>query len=128
MKIDYEELKRRIRLEALLSSIGWASTEGRGDQLRGPCPLVACNPHGESGTKTTKRSFSVHVGKNVYRCFRCGSQGNVLDFWSSYRRQPLWESARELARHLESSNPTCVANTPPKAQPTSSQPAKTARY
>ena len=106
MRIDYKELKRRIRLEELLSSVGWASTEGRGDQLRGPCPLAACNPSLGSGSKTTKRSFSVHMGKNVYRCFHCGSQGNVLDFWTSYRQQPLWESAGELARYLESSNPT----------------------
>ena len=127
MRIDYGELKRRIRLAELLSSIGWASTEGRGDQLRGPCPLAACNSHVESGSKAKKRSFSVQVGKNVYRCFSCGSRGSVLDFWSSYRQQPLWESAGELARYLESNNPTCVANTPPKPQPTLNHPAKTAR-
>jgi len=127
MRIDYGELKRRIRLEELLSSIGWASTEGRGDQLRGPCPLAACNPQIESRSKTPKRSFSVHVGKNVYRCFSCGSRGNVLDFWSSYRKQPLWESARELIAYMESSNPTWVVNAPPKPQPTPSHPAKMAR-
>ena len=43
------------------------------------------------------------------------------------RRQPLWEFAGELARYLESNNPTCVANTPPKPQPTLNHPAKTAR-
>jgi hypothetical protein len=106
MRIDYGELKRRIRLAELLSSIGWASTEGRGEQLRGPCPLAACNPHVESGSKPTARSFSVHVGKNVYCCFHCGSRGNVLDFWSSYRQQTLRESALELNGYIESRKPT----------------------
>jgi len=106
MRIDYGELKRRIRLVELLASIGWASTEGRGEQLRGPCPLAACSTHAESGSKTTARSFSVHARKNVYCCFRCGSRGNVLDFWSSYRQQPLQESASELVGYLESSKPT----------------------
>ena len=106
MRVDYGELKRRIRLAELLASIGWASTEGRGEQLRGPCPLPACNPHAESGSKTTAGSFSVHASKNVYCCFRCGCRGNVLDFWSSYRQQTLRESALELNAYIESSKPT----------------------
>ena len=127
MRIDYRELKRRIRLEELLSGIGWTSTEGRGAQLRGPCPLAACNAHVESGSKTTKRSFSVHITKNVYRCFNCGSRGSVLDFWSSYRQQTLWESARELVGYIESNNTACVVNEPPNPQPTMHHLAKMAR-
>ena len=127
MRIDYGELKRRIRLAELLASIGWASTEGRGEQLRGPCPLAACSTQAESGSKTTARSFSVHAGKNVYRCFHCGSQGSVLDFWSSYRQQPLRESARELVTYLESSNPSNALNAQPKPQPSPNHSAKMVR-
>jgi len=28
--------------------------------------------------------LTMHVGKNVYRWFGCGSGGNVLDFWQAY--------------------------------------------
>lgn len=96
MRIDYGELKRRIRLRELLESLGWTSTEGRGDQLRGPCPLPACSSRNGSGNKAAKRCFSVHVGKNVYRCFECGSGGNVLDFWQAYSGKSLLDSAIEI--------------------------------
>jgi len=90
------------------------------------CEAAFLNALQELG-EATKRSFSVRVGKNVYRCFSCASRGNVLDFWSSYRQQTLWESARELNGYLESSNPTWVVNAPPKPKPTPNHPAKMAR-
>ena len=104
MRIDYGELKRRIRLIELLERIGWTSTEGRGDQLRGPCPLPACSSRKGSDLKSHKRSFSVHAGKNVYRCFGCGSSGNVLDFWQAYRGKSLREAAVELDQIFETGN------------------------
>jgi hypothetical protein len=64
MTIDYGELKRRIRLVALLENIGWTRTGGRGEQLRGPCPLPACRSKTASASRA-KGSFSVHAGKNV---------------------------------------------------------------
>ena len=126
MRIDYGELKRRIRLIALLESIGWKSTEGRGEQLRGPCPLPACSAKPASASKSQKRSLSVHTGKNVYQCFSCGSRGNVLNFWQSYRTIPREKSAAELAQYLETSNQACVQNQPPTPQHPSSRPAKMA--
>jgi hypothetical protein len=98
MRIDYGELKRRIRLVALLESIGWKSTEGRGEQLRGPCPLPACKSKSASTSKAQKRSFSVHSGKNVYQCFGCGNRGNVLGFWQAYSGKSHRDSAIELAK------------------------------
>ena len=104
MKIDYGKLKRRIRLSEVLESLGWTSTEGRGEQLRGPCPLPACSSSVGSGSKSSKRSFSVHTGKNVYRCFRCGSAGTVLDFWQAFGGKSLRDSAIEMAEKLGTSN------------------------
>ena len=57
---------------------------------------------------------SIHVSKNIYRCFRCGSAGNALDFWQAYRATNPYESAKELIQNHETSNCT----------PRSSQPAK----
>ena len=45
------------------------------------------------------RSFSVHLGKNVFQCFHadCGLKGNVLDLWAAIHRLPLYEAALHLA-------------------------------
>ena len=128
MRIDYGELKRRIRLVALLESIGWKSTEGRGEQLRGPCPLPACRSKSAiaSKAKAQKRSFSVHSGKNVYQCFGCGNRGNVLDFWQAYRGKPIRESAIELVQYPETSNQASATPQPLSWQHSPNQPAKMA--
>ena len=46
-----------------------------------------------------ERTFSVHLGKNVFQCFQadCGVQGNVLDLWAAIHRLPLYEAALHLA-------------------------------
>jgi len=86
--IDYPFLREQITFERVLSHIGvLAGLRGR-NQRRGACPLC----------KSTARSFSVHLEKNVYQCFLPGcSSGNVLDFWAAYQRQPLHAAARSLA-------------------------------
>jgi hypothetical protein len=107
MRIDYLELKSRIRLRELLERIGWKSVKGRGDQLRGPCPLPSCQlkmSNDCDGPTRKDLAFSIHTSKNVYRCFRCGSAGNALDFWQAYRATSLYEAARELNRISETSN------------------------
>ena len=105
MRIDYRELKRRIQLLELLESIGWTSTEGRGEQLRGPCPLPACVAKVASTANGKKRLFSMHAGKNIYRCFGCGSSGNALEFWQAYCGKSLRESAIELTKILGNKQP-----------------------
>jgi hypothetical protein len=89
--IDYGEIRVRVRLIELLAAIGWRATRERGAQLRGPCPLPGCR-----GSRCVS-TFSLHCGRNIYRCFRCGSQGSVIDFWSAYCEQPLVAAAQELA-------------------------------
>ena len=97
MRIDYRDLKVRIRLKDLLDELGWQSIEGRGAQLRGPCPLPACQSRKSNTAQASEvRTFSVHIEKNVYRCFRCSSSGTVLDFWRFYRGTTLYEAAKEL--------------------------------
>jgi hypothetical protein len=97
MRIDYRDLKVRIRLMDRLDEIGWQPTEGRGVQLRGPCPLPVCQSRKSDQSQANGvRSFSVHIEKNVYRCFGCSSSGTVLDFWRFYRGTTLYEAAKEL--------------------------------
>ena len=45
------------------------------------------------------RSFSVHLGKDVFRCFHaeCQAQGNTLDLWAAYHHPPIGQAAESLA-------------------------------
>ena len=67
------------------------SLRGRGQQRRGPCPL-------HSQANAPERTFSAHLGKNVFQCFHadCGAHGNVLDLWAAVHRMPLNEAALHL--------------------------------
>jgi DNA primase len=93
MAIDYRMLRREIGIEAVLQLLGFIATCHQGDQLRGPCPLHTPQQAGD-------RSFSVHLKRNVYRCFRCGSAGNQLDLWSAATAQPLYQAAIDLCNKL----------------------------
>jgi hypothetical protein len=65
---------------------------GSGPQRRGPCPV-----HAPGSPRC--RTFSVHLDRNVFRCFdaRCGVQGNVLDLWAAVHGLPLLDAAHHLA-------------------------------
>jgi hypothetical protein len=97
MRVDYRKLKVQVRLKDLLKLLGWASSEGRGEQLRGPCPLPRCQSTSTNTYSTdSDRCFSVHTEKNIYHCFHCASSGNVIDFWSAYRGITFGQAAIEL--------------------------------
>ena len=105
-KIDYAALRSQLRIIDVLTQIGWQSTKGRGEQLRGPCPLC--------GGAEVAPSFSVNTGRNLYRCFRCGSQGNVIDFWMSYSKLPIHEAAQELMARTSRGQESGTSNHPSK--------------
>jgi DNA primase len=80
-------------MEQVLGHLGYLDAlRGSGPQRRGPCPL-----HDAPGER--QRSFSVHLGKGVFRCFHppCQAQGNTLDLWASYHRLPIGQAAESLA-------------------------------
>jgi DNA primase len=89
--IDYAAVRARIPMLRVLTLLDFQPTHRRGDQLRGRCPLPQC-------PSTSRRSFSVNVGRHVYRCFACRSQGNQLDLWSAARQLPLPQAALDLCR------------------------------
>jgi hypothetical protein len=64
---------------------------GHDQQRRGPCPVHS--------PATAERTFSVHLGKNVFQCFQadCALKGDVLDLWAAIHRLPLYEAALHLA-------------------------------
>jgi transposase len=92
-QVDFAFMRKQVTMEQVLRHLGLLEDlRGRGQQLRGCCPV-----HGRAGTK--ERTFSVHLGKNAFQCFAadCGAKGNVLDLWAAVHHLPLYEAALHLA-------------------------------
>jgi transposase InsO family protein len=90
---DFATLRRQVSIEDVLKHLGYFHPlQGFGPQRRGPCPL-----HDDPSDR--HRSFSVHLGKGVFRCFHrdCQAQGNTLDLWAAYHRLPIGQAAKSLA-------------------------------
>jgi transposase len=91
-KLDFTFLREQVTMAQVLEHLGvLGNLRGRGQQRRGPCPV-------HSQADATERTFSAHLGKNVFQCFDadCGAHGNVLDFWAAVQRLPLYEAALHL--------------------------------
>jgi len=91
--LDLRQARADIRLAEVLTLLGFSARARRGVQVRGPCPL-----HGSRSRSS--RSFSAHLGKNVWHCFRCEASGNALDLWVQATGQPLYPAVLELYRRL----------------------------
>jgi hypothetical protein len=92
--LDVAALRRRVSIGEVLEHLGYFDPlRGSGPQRRGPCPL-----HDAPGDQ--HRSFSVHLGKGVFRCFHaeCRAQGNTLDLWAASHGLPIGQAAQSLAR------------------------------
>ena len=92
--LDIAAVRRAVSMEEVLGHLGYFdSLRGSGPQRRGPCPL-------HDAPSDHHRSFSVHLGKGVFRCFhpKCQAQGNTLDLWAAYHRLPLGQAAESLAK------------------------------
>ena len=91
--VDFVFLREHVTITQVLEHLGLiGQLRGRGQQRRCTCPV-----HGQP--TDSSRTFSVHLFKNVFRCFHaeCGVQGNVLDLWAAIHRLPLYEAALHLA-------------------------------
>lgn len=91
--IDFPTLRRTISIAQVLELLDFVPLETQGDQVRGGCPIHGS--HSPAG-----RSFSANLGKNIYRCFKCRSQGNQLDLWAAATNQPLYHAAIDLCDKL----------------------------
>lgn len=91
--IDYRRARAQLRLAEVLELIGYQPRWRQGQQGRGPCPL-----HGSRSA--TSRAFAVHLGKNLFHCFRCGAGGNALDLWAALSRLPLHAAVLDLCQRL----------------------------
>jgi DNA primase len=97
--IDFRQLRAQVSLAEVLQLLRFEAAERQGDQVRGACPL-----HERSGARK-HRSFSAHLGRNVFHCFKCGASGNHLDLWARARKQTLYEAALDLCARLHKEVP-----------------------
>jgi hypothetical protein len=113
--IDYAALREQVSFADVLDHLG---QQVSGPQHRGPCPL-------HEPTANRGHSFSVNLKRNVFRCFDtgCRAQGNVLDFWSTYRQLPLYEAAVDLAHTFQIDVPTQQGRQRSNTQQKQTQPA-----
>lgn len=88
--IDYPELRRRLRPQAVLAALGWRPRTTYRGQWRGPCPV-----HGSTDLRSTV--FSVNTHRGVWQCFKCHQHGNLLELYARLRYLPLHAAAVELA-------------------------------
>lgn len=70
--LDNRAIRKRIPIRRVLDLLGYKPVFQRSPQWRGPCPMCGAGRAQDPG-------FSVHVSRNLFRCFRCGRSGNQLD-------------------------------------------------
>jgi len=87
--IDFHQVRQQVSMTQVLDLIGFQATRRHGFQLRGPCPIPGCR-------SSSRRAFSVHLTRQVYHCFACGSHGNLLNLWAAVRRLPLHPATVDL--------------------------------
>src|SRR5262245_1153946 len=91
--VDFAHLKRQLPMARVLDHLGLTPRlRGPGPQRRCPCPIHRGDARG--------RTFSVHLGDNVFRCFarECGRQGDVIDLWAAVKGMPLRDAALDLVQ------------------------------
>ncbi|MBA7494284.1 DNA primase [subsurface metagenome] len=73
--VDFKALKEKVEIVDILKHYDLLDglTKRKNYELVGFCPI-----HDEN--RYNKSSFCVNIEKNVFKCFACGAQGNILDF------------------------------------------------
>lgn len=87
--VEFGAVKQAVSLEAVLHLYQVPGLRRRRDQLEGCCPIH----RGQSDD-----SFRANLSKNVFHCFACQAQGNVLDFVAAMEKCSIREAACRLQR------------------------------
>lgn len=87
--VEFSAVKQAVRLEAVLRHYQVPGVRRRRDQGEGRCPI-----HG--GERDD--SFRASLSQNVFHCFSCQAQGNVLDFVAGMEKCSIREAACRLQR------------------------------
>ena len=91
--IDFRAVRSIVSMAEVLKLVGFVPSQSCGEQWRGPCPIHR-SEHPRS------RTFSVHLARNAYQCFHCGSSGNQLDLWAALTQTDLHAATIDLCERL----------------------------
>ena len=89
--VHYKTVQSRVPMARVLERLGFVARGVTGDQLRGPCAV-------HRSRSPRSRSFSVHLGRDVCRCFQCGFVGNQIQRWAALHQMTVYEAAVDLCR------------------------------
>lgn len=87
--VDFAHVRAVVPIKEVLALLGWKPRVVQGDQWRGKCPV-----HGSQ--KRTSTVFSVNLRRNIWRCFKCGVGGGVIDLYARVKQLPLFLAAMEI--------------------------------
>ena len=105
MRIDYGELKRRIRLRELLESL--VGQVQRAVEINSAALVNYRLVVRTMGVVTKqRRDVSACMLARMCTVALSASGGNVLDFWQAYSGKSLRDSAIEIVDQLKTSNRT----------------------
>ena len=107
--VDFRAVKEAVGLATVLRGyqVEGLKRSGRSDHLRGRCPL-----HGRGG----EDAFHANLTKNIFRCFHCQAQGNVLDLVAAMEKCSLREAALRLQERFCGAPLPQPANMPEKQE------------
>jgi DNA primase len=91
--VDFNVLRAEIRMEQVLTLVGFQASSRCGAQWYGACPL-------HQATRRRGRCFSVNLANGRFCCHGCGSHGNQLELWAAVIKLPLHHAAIELCHRL----------------------------
>lgn len=74
--VDFNAVRREVRMADVLRLVGFRPTSLHGDQVRGLCPV-------HQATDPRDTTFSANLRMGRYQCFRCGSKGNAIELWAA---------------------------------------------
>jgi hypothetical protein len=103
--IDFRQVRANVCMAEVLELLGFVILERSGDQVRGECPLHEASQAGKH------RSFSAHLSRGIFRCFKCGASGNPLDLWAKATKQSTYEAALDLCARLNKETPWLSSET-----------------
>ncbi len=99
--VDFRAVRAMVSMGEVLRLLGYPQPLPGVERWRGPCPL-------HRSTSSKSRTFSVHLKRNLFHCFRCKSAGNHLDLYAAVTRQGVYQAALDLCEKLHYPIP-CLA-------------------
>lgn len=89
--VNFQELKAKVPISAVLREMLGLALKESGDQLRGHCPI--CKDGGD-------RAFVATVSKGAFYCFKHAQGGDIISLVAAVRDCPPKDAAAMIARHF----------------------------